>query len=41
VKEAIGLPDRWIPQALITLGYPDETPIAPQRLPLDEIKKIL
>ncbi|MFB3886250.1 MAG: nitroreductase family protein [Thermodesulfobacteriota bacterium] len=41
VKKAIDLPDHWIPQALITLGYPDEVPVAPQRLPLDEIRKIL
>jgi F420 biosynthesis protein FbiB-like protein len=41
VKRVTGIPDHWVPQVLITLGYPDETPTPPPRLPLDEIRKIL
>jgi coenzyme F420-0:L-glutamate ligase / coenzyme F420-1:gamma-L-glutamate ligase len=41
VKRVIGISDGYIPQVLITLGYPDENPPAPQRLSLDEIRKIL
>jgi F420 biosynthesis protein FbiB-like protein len=41
VKRVTGIPDHCLPQGLITLGYPDENPIPPQRLPLDEIRKIL
>jgi len=41
VRRAIRIPDTWFPQALVTLGYPDEDPPAPPRLSLDEIRKIL
>jgi coenzyme F420-0:L-glutamate ligase / coenzyme F420-1:gamma-L-glutamate ligase len=41
VRRAISIPDAWFPQALVTLGYPDEDPPAPPRLSLDEIRKIL
>ncbi len=41
VKRVTGIPDHCLPQGLITLGYPDETPTPPPRLPLDEIRKIL
>ena len=32
VKRVVGLPETYIPQGLITLGYPDENPSAPSRL---------
>ena len=38
VKTVLSLPDSNIPQALITLGYPDEYPPAPPRFQLDEIR---
>lgn len=41
VKKIIGIPDHFIPQGLITLGYPDEVPDPPPRLPLDEIRKVV
>lgn len=41
VRRAIRIPDTWFPQALVTLGYPDEDPPAPPRLSLDEIRRIL
>jgi nitroreductase len=37
VKDAMGLPTSLRPVALIPLGYPDETPIAPPRRELEEI----
>ena len=41
VRRAVSISDAWFPQALVTLGYPDEDPPAPPRLSLDEIRKIL
>lgn len=41
VKRVVDIPEAYIPQGLITLGYPDENPSAPPRLSLDEIRKIL
>ncbi len=35
VKQSLGVPDSVEPQALITLGYPDEAPKLPPRHPLD------
>ena len=40
VRKVLLLPDHYIPQALVTLGYPAETPAPPARLPVDEIRKI-
>ncbi len=36
VRQALGLPDEVEPQALITLGYPDEAPKMPLRRPIQE-----
>lgn len=41
VRNSISIPGHYHPQALITLGYPDEAPAPPQRLQLHEIRKIL
>lgn len=41
VRRVVAIPETYIPQGLITLGYPDENPSAPPRLSLDEIRKIL
>jgi F420 biosynthesis protein FbiB-like protein len=38
VKTALRLPDNHTPQALITIGYPAETPPVPARMQLDEIR---
>ena len=38
VKSVLSLPEAFVPQALITLGYPAERPPAPPRLKLDEIR---
>jgi len=37
VKETLGIPKDIEPQALITLGYPDEKPMPPDRKGLEEI----
>ena len=37
VKEALSLPVRWEPQALVLLGYPAKIPQARPRKPLDEV----
>jgi coenzyme F420-0:L-glutamate ligase/coenzyme F420-1:gamma-L-glutamate ligase len=37
VRKAVGIPEDVEPQALITLGYPDEEPSTPSRLPLEEV----
>jgi len=37
VRGVLKIPGAFKPQAFILLGYPDETPKAPERLPLDEI----
>ncbi len=36
VREVLGIPEEADPQALITLGYPAEEPIPPERLKLEE-----
>lgn len=36
VQRALGLPDDWEPQALITVGQAVEQPPVPARRPLDE-----
>jgi len=41
VKAALSLPAPVLPQALITLGYPAESPATPPRLKLDEIRFIV
>ena len=41
VKNIIGTPKHYMPQALITLGYPDEAPNPPSRLDVDEIRKVI
>jgi hypothetical protein len=35
VRKALKIPEEVEPQALITLGYPDEKPEAPLRNPLE------
>ena len=37
VKKLVGIPATWDVPALLTLGYPDETPPEKPRLPLEEI----
>jgi F420 biosynthesis protein FbiB-like protein len=37
VRTVLGIPENVHPQALITIGYPDEAPKAPPRKPLDDI----
>ncbi|MGI6552452.1 MAG: nitroreductase family protein [Bacillota bacterium] len=37
VKEVLALPDDYLPQAFVTLGYPEEVPAAPPRKKVDEI----
>lgn len=41
VREVIGIGAGTIPQALITLGYPDEDPPPPPRLRVDEIRTVI
>jgi len=41
VKGVLGLSDHYTPQALITLGYPAESPSPPPRLDLDDVRFIL
>ena len=41
VKKVVGIPKDYIPQALVTLGYPIENPDPPPRLSLNEIRKII
>jgi coenzyme F420-0:L-glutamate ligase / coenzyme F420-1:gamma-L-glutamate ligase len=36
-REALGLPDHWLPEGMLFLGYPDETPDAPARPNLSDI----
>lgn len=37
VKEVLGLPDDYEPQAIVTVGYPDEHPSPKPRKPLEDI----
>jgi F420 biosynthesis protein FbiB-like protein len=37
VRKALEIPENVYPQALLTLGYPDESPRAPARKPLESI----
>jgi F420 biosynthesis protein FbiB-like protein len=39
VKETLDLPAEWQPQALLTLGWPAETPAAPRRKPLSTLAR--
>jgi len=36
VREVLGLPRKFEPQAMIIIGYADEEPLSPNRKPLDE-----
>ena len=36
VREALGIPGQVEPQAIITVGYPDETPNTPERKSVDD-----
>lgn len=37
VKNILGIPEKERPIAMIPIGYPDESPIMPQRMSLDQI----
>ena len=37
VRRALGLPRSFVPQALLTIGYPAHTPPMPPRRPLEEL----
>jgi nitroreductase len=37
LNDALHLPDRWEPQALILIGFPTRTPVARERIPLAEV----
>jgi coenzyme F420-0:L-glutamate ligase/coenzyme F420-1:gamma-L-glutamate ligase len=41
VRRILDLPDRWEPQALLTLGYPTKTASAPRRRPLQDVVRIV
>jgi F420 biosynthesis protein FbiB-like protein len=41
VRRTLGLPRAFIPQALLTLGYPAHTPPVPPRKPLDAMVRFL
>lgn len=41
VRDALNLPDAWQPQAVVFLGYPDETPKAKELKPVGEITRWL
>jgi F420 biosynthesis protein FbiB-like protein len=41
VRETLNLPETWEPQAMIFLGYPDETPKTKKIKPLNEITRWL
>jgi coenzyme F420-0:L-glutamate ligase/coenzyme F420-1:gamma-L-glutamate ligase len=41
VRRALGLPRGFIPQALLTIGYPSHTPPVPPRKPLESVVSIL
>jgi F420 biosynthesis protein FbiB-like protein len=37
IQRVLALPEKWEPQAMFFLGYPETTPEARERKPLDEI----
>ena len=37
LRSLLSLPEEVMPNIIVTLGYPDESPEPPPRLPLDEI----
>jgi len=39
--EIAGLGRNWTPVCLVALGFPDEKPSAPNRIPLEEVTKII
>lgn len=41
VRRALDLPPAFVPQALITIGYPAHTPPVPPRKPLDAVVAVL
>lgn len=41
VRRALGLPHAFIPQALLTIGFPSHTPPVPPRKPLESVVSIL
>jgi len=41
VRQSLDLPEKWLPQALVLLGYPESTPEPPARQPLDEVALFL
>ncbi len=41
VRRALGLPRAFIPQALLTIGYPAHTPPAPPRKPVESVATFL
>lgn len=41
VREALDLPENWIPQGMISLGYPAEEPKAKEMRQLDEVVRFI
>lgn len=41
VQQSLGLPESWLAQALILLGYAVEQPTAPERKPLTEVTRFV
>lgn len=41
VKEVLGLPEDYEPQAIVEVGYPAERPDMPPRRPLSEVVKVI
>ncbi len=41
VREALDLPQNWIPQGMISLGYPSEEPKAKEMKQLDEVVRFI
>jgi hypothetical protein len=39
-RDALALPDEWLPHALVLVGYPDPSYVARERpaVPLDELR---
>jgi len=37
VREVLSLSDEWLPQAIITMGFPAETPTPPERKGLEDV----
>ncbi|NOH02402.1 MAG: nitroreductase family protein [Chloroflexi bacterium] len=41
VQKTLNISKSWEPQAIFLLGYPDETPVARERKPLEEVVKFI